>query len=162
MLQLGETPRHWPHDSTFHGKTPATKTRHRVKSNSKLVSVRPMPALARRRSLPFPSCLPRSVNPKGVRWLFRNPSAILSSSRVTPAEESWRFSKTRACDRSPRLSRLRLAIAQTECSTRGAKSRIPTRACSRKKRIEGRDWWRASSSTVTCLSRLTSDEGMHI
>lgn len=62
MLQLGETPRHWPHGSTFHGRTPATKTRHRVKSSSKLVSVRPMPALGASSTLAFPL---RSANPKG-------------------------------------------------------------------------------------------------
>lgn len=51
MLQLGETPRHWPRGSSIHGRTPTTKIRHRVKSSSKLVSVRPMPVSS---SLAFP------------------------------------------------------------------------------------------------------------
>lgn len=43
MLWLGKTPLQWPQTSSVH-TTPTTRARHRVKSTSKLVSVRPITA----------------------------------------------------------------------------------------------------------------------
>lgn len=51
MLRLGKTPRHWPRTPSVH-TTPTTRTHHKVKSTSKLVSVKPIPAsLADHRTL---------------------------------------------------------------------------------------------------------------